>query len=53
MEQTRTDRFKTAILLMAVAGLTGGLGFYVAGEPDFANLIWIAGVVPALAASVA
>lgn len=50
MEQNRTDRFKTAILLLAVAGLTGGLAFYFAGEPDFANLIWIAGVVPALAA---
>ena len=52
MEQNRTDRFMTAILLMAVAGLTGGLAFYFAGEPDFANLIWIAGVVPALAALV-
>jgi len=52
MEQNRTDRFKTAILLTAVAGLTGGLAFYVAGERDFANLIWIAGVVPALAALV-
>ncbi|MBI1386686.1 MAG: heavy metal translocating P-type ATPase [Rhizobiales bacterium] len=52
MEQARTDRFKTAILLLAVAGLTGGLAFDFAGQPDIANPVWIAGVVPALAALV-
>ena len=52
MEHDRTDRFKTAILLLAAAGLIAGLAFYFAGRPGIANLIWIAGVVPALAALV-
>jgi len=52
METTRTDRFKTAILLVAATGLMAGLAFYFTGRPDVANLIWIAGVVPALAALV-
>jgi heavy metal translocating P-type ATPase len=52
METSRADRFKTALLLLAAAGLTGGLAFYFAGQPDIANLVWIAGVVPALGALV-
>lgn len=52
METTRTDRLKTAILLLAAAGLTSGLAFYFAGRADVAELLWIAGVVPALAALV-
>ena len=44
MEQTRTDRFKTAILLLAATGLIAGLAFYFTGRPDIANLIWVAGV---------
>lgn len=52
MEQSGTDRFKTAILLLAVTGLIVGVGFYVAGRADIANLLWFAGVVPALAALV-
>ena len=52
VEQTGTDRFKTAILLLAATGLITGLAFYFAGQPGIANLIWIAGVVPALAALV-
>ena len=50
MDQTRTDRFKTAILLLAVIGLIAGLAFYFAGRRDIANIVWFAGVVPALAA---
>src|SRR6056297_388691 len=50
MDQTRTDRFKTAILLLAVIGLITGLAFYFAGMGDIANIVWFAGVVPALAA---
>ena len=50
MDQTRTDRFKTAILLLAVIGLITGLAFYFAGRRDIANIVWFAGVVPALAA---
>ncbi len=52
MEQTGTDRFKTAILLLAAVGLIGGLGFWFAGQAGIANLLWIAGVLPALAALV-
>lgn len=52
MEKTRTDQFKTAILVLAAVGLIWGLAFHVAGRSDIADLIWIAGVVPALAALV-
>lgn len=52
MEATGIDRFKTAILLIAATGLVAGLAFSFSGRPDTANLIWIAGVVPALAALV-
>ena len=52
METTRTDRFKTAILLIAATGLIAGLAFYFSGRPESANLIWTSGVVPALAALV-
>jgi hypothetical protein len=34
------------------AGLIAGLVFYFSGRPEIANLIWIAGVTPALAALV-
>ena len=33
MEQTRTDRIKTAILRIAATGLLAGLALYVAGKP--------------------
>ncbi len=46
--QTGTDRFKTAILLIATSGLVAGLAFHFGGQPDIANVIWIAGVGPAL-----
>lgn len=52
MGMTRTDRFKTAILLLAAICLIGGLAFYVGGLSDIAALFWVAGVVPALAALV-
>lgn len=52
MDQTRTDRFKTAILLLAVIGLITGLAFFFAGIGDIANIVWFAVVVPALAALV-
>ena len=38
METTRTDRFKTAILLIAATGLIAGLAFYFSGEPDVADI---------------
>ncbi len=52
METTRTDLFKTAILLIAATGLLAGLAFYFAGQHDIANVIWIVGGVPPLAALV-
>ena len=52
MDQTSTDRFKTAILLLAVTGLLSGLGFYFAGKGDIASHVWSAAVIPALAALV-
>jgi cation transport ATPase len=52
METTRTDRLKTALLLIAATGLIAGLAVHVSGRPDVASLVWIAGVVPALAALV-
>lgn len=52
MDKTRTDRIKTAILLIAVTGLATGLLLYLYDKSDIANLVWIAGVVPALAALV-
>ena len=50
MQANRTDRLKTVILLLAVAGLTSGLAVWFAGRTEIADMIWIAGVAPALAA---
>ncbi|PWJ20338.1 heavy metal translocating P-type ATPase [Jannaschia seohaensis] len=52
METTRTDRLKTGILMLAALGLFLGLALRVMGQPSLADLVWIAGVVPALAALV-
>jgi cation transport ATPase len=52
MAQTGADRFKTAILLLAVTGLVAGLALYAAGNGRLANAIWFAGVLPALSALV-
>lgn len=52
MEQTGSDRLKTALLLLALAGLVIGLAFYLADQARIASLVWIAGVVPALASLV-
>jgi heavy metal translocating P-type ATPase len=52
VDQTRTDRLKTAILLLAAIGLIAGLGFWFAGRAGIASLIWAAGVAPALVALV-
>jgi len=50
MEETRTDWLKTALLVVAVAGLLAGLALYFTGKGDIADLVWFAGVVPVLAA---
>ena len=52
MDTTRTDPLKTVILLLAAIVLIAGLAVWFAGRTDVANLIWIAGVVPALVALV-
>ncbi|GLQ38515.1 hypothetical protein GCM10007908_21350 [Rhizobium albus] len=46
METTRTDRFKTAILLIAATGLIAGLAFHLSGRTETASLVWIAGSFP-------
>ena len=50
MENLNEGRLKTALLLLALGGLAGGLVFYFAGRPDLASPIWMAGAVPVLAA---
>jgi hypothetical protein len=37
---------------MAPTGLNSGRAFHFAGRTDIANLVWIAAIVPALAALV-
>ncbi|MCL7466509.1 heavy metal translocating P-type ATPase [Phaeovulum sp. NW3] len=48
----QTDRLKTLLLLVALTGLALGLALHVAGRPDLAQTVWLAGVVPVLAALV-
>ncbi len=52
MDQTGTDRLKTVLLALALAGLAGGFALHLAGQPDLARTIWFAGVLPVLAALV-
>lgn len=48
----RHDRLKTALLAIALLGLTSGVGLWLAGLQTLAALAWSAGVVPVLAALV-
>ncbi len=50
MDQTGSDRLKTAILSFALLGLLAGLVFHFAGKAELARLSWFVGVLPALAA---
>ncbi|MDG1127687.1 MAG: heavy metal translocating P-type ATPase [Paracoccaceae bacterium] len=50
MENNDGDRLKTVILLLALAGLVLGLALWIAGLADMADVVWIAGVLPALVA---
>jgi heavy metal translocating P-type ATPase len=52
VDTIRSDYLKTALLITAAVGLVSGLVVSLSGRPDAANVIWIAGVVPALAALV-
>ena len=55
MEQTRMDyvsrdRFKTALLLVALAGLVSGLALHFLGRTEAAATPWTVGAIPILAA---
>jgi heavy metal translocating P-type ATPase len=52
MERTRADGIKTTLLLIAVTGLVLGLAVHAAGNGRLADVVWAAGVVPALLALV-
>jgi heavy metal translocating P-type ATPase len=52
MDVIADDRMKTALLGIAAAGLAVGLGLHLSGQPDLAQLTWMAGVVPVLVALV-
>ena len=52
MEHASNDRLKTAILFWALAGLLSGIALYFAGNAELANIVWFAGVTPALVALV-
>ncbi|MDO8883797.1 heavy metal translocating P-type ATPase [Pseudotabrizicola sp.] len=52
MDQTQTDRLKTLLLAVALAGLIGGLALSFVDRPDLASTVWFAGVAPVLAALV-
>ena len=52
MQQTTTDRLKTALLLISIAGLLTGLALYFTGKSDVASIVWFVGVVPVLVALV-
>jgi heavy metal translocating P-type ATPase len=44
------DRLNVALLGLALLGLVSGLVLLLAGQPDVANIVWAAGVIPVLAA---
>ncbi len=52
MDHAQTDRLKTLLLVIAVAGLLAGLAARAAGRPDLAQGVWFATVLPVLAALV-
>ncbi|WP_210879189.1 heavy metal translocating P-type ATPase [Roseovarius autotrophicus] len=48
MTETGVDRFRKAILLLTLTGLIAGLALLAAGMGGIADIVWFAGVVPAL-----
>jgi heavy metal translocating P-type ATPase len=52
MDHVQTDRLKTLLLGIALAGLVAGLGLQFGGQSDLAQSVWFAGVVPVLVALV-
>jgi heavy metal translocating P-type ATPase len=53
VDRASTDRLKTLLLAIALAGLAAGLALRFGGRADLAQAVWFAGVVPVLAALVA
>jgi cation transport ATPase len=43
------DRFKVALLVIALAGLVGGIALSLSGLTEAADLVWTTGVLPVLA----
>ena len=52
MDHAQTDRLKTLLIVIALAGLVAGLGLHFSGGNDLAQTVWFAGVAPVLAALV-
>ncbi|WP_122520270.1 heavy metal translocating P-type ATPase [Pannonibacter phragmitetus] len=52
MDPARSDRLKSLLLGIALAGLLAGLGLHFGKRADLAQALWFAGVVPVLAALV-
>ncbi|MGY4750793.1 heavy metal translocating P-type ATPase [Pannonibacter sp. Q-1] len=52
MDHARSDRLKSLLLGIALAGLLAGLGLHFGKRADLAQALWLAGVVPVLAALV-
>jgi heavy metal translocating P-type ATPase len=50
MQHANSDRLKTVLLLLAVAGLLSGIVLYFAGKTEMAGIAWSVGVVPVLVA---
>ncbi len=50
MQPTTRDRLKTALLLIALAGLLSGLALHFTGRAEAAGIAWTVGVFPVLAA---
>jgi len=50
MDYVSEDRFKTALLLVALAGLVSGLALHFLGRTESAAIAWTVGVIPILAA---
>jgi heavy metal translocating P-type ATPase len=49
VDHRQTDRLKTLLLIMALAGLAAGLALHLGARADLARLAWAAGVLPVLA----
>lgn len=48
MTDATQNRLSVALLVIALTGLLGGLGLWLAGRSDLATIAWTAGVIPVL-----